>query len=282
MRDLLAPLAVERMCALLDVSRAGYYKFLGRGPSARDLRHDALLREIRRIFLKSRCTYGVRRMHKEIVGTGFPCNRKTVATLMHQSGIAPIRRRKFKSTTDSRHHLPVSKNLLNREFSGGELHQVWMSDITYVETKQGWLYLAVFIDRYSRQVVGWRADKEMTAELVLKAFEEAQVRTGTSPDLVHSDRGSQYASEAFRAKLNQAGCQQSMSRKGNCWDNAVAESFFGTIKSEMIYHATFDTREQAQLAIFDYIETFYNTNRLHSALKYQTPVEFALKGKKVA
>ncbi len=282
MRDLLAPLAVERMCALLDVSRAGYYKFLGRGPSARDLRHDALLREIRRIFLKSRCTYGVRRMHKELVGTGFPCNRKTVATLMHQSGIAPIRRRKFKSTTDSRHHLPVSKNLLNREFSGGELHQVWMSDITYVETKQGWLYLAVFIDRHSRQVVGWRADKEMTAELVLKAFEEAQVRTGTSPDLVHSDRGSQYASEAFRAKLNQAGCQQSMSRKGNCWDNAVAESFFGTIKSEMIYHATFDTREQAQLAIFDYIETFYNTNRLHSALKYQTPVEFALKGKKVA
>lgn len=282
MRDLLAPLAVERMCALLDVSRAGYYKFLGRGPSARDLRHDALLREIRRIFLKSRCTYGVRRMHKELVGTGFPCNRKTVATLMHQSGIAPIRRRKFKSTTDSRHHLPVSKNLLSREFSGGELHQVWMSDITYVETKQGWLYLAVFIDRYSRQVVGWRADKEMTAELVLKAFEEAQVRTGTSPDLVHSDRGSQYASEAFRAKLNQAGCQQSMSRKGNCWDNAVAESFFGTIKSEMIYHATFDTREQAQLAIFDYIETFYNTNRLHSALKYQTPVEFALKGKKVA
>lgn len=267
---------------MLDVSRAGYYKFLGRGPSARDLRHDALLREIRRIFLKSRCTYGVRRMHKELVGTGFPCNRKTVATLMHQSGIAPIRRRKFKSTTDSRHHLPVSKNLLNREFSGGELHQVWMSDITYVETKQGWLYLAVFIDRYSRQVVGWRADKEMTAELVLKAFEEAQVRTGTSPDLVHSDRGSQYASEAFRAKLNQAGCQQSMSRKGNCWDNAVAESFFGTIKSEMIYHATFDTREQAQLAIFDYIETFYNTNRLHSALKYQTPVEFALKGKKVA
>lgn len=282
MRDLHAPLAVERMCALLDVSRGGYYKFLKREPSARALRHEDLLKYIRKAFRESRCTYGVRRVHEALVRTGVQCNRKTVAALMQRNGIAPKRRRKFKSTTDSRHKMPVSKNLLNREFSGGNLHEVWMSDITYIETKQGWLYLAVFIDRYSKQVVGWRADKEMTAELVLEAFAEAQIKTGTSPDMVHSDRGSQYASEAFREKLRQLDCQQSMSRKGNCWDNAVAESFFGAIKSEMIYHATFATREQAQLAIFDYIETFYNTNRLHSALNYQTPVEFALKGKKVS
>lgn len=274
-------ISVRRKCELLGVHPSGYYKQLNKQPCARERRHAALVPKIRRAFADSRETYGCRRVHKELVRKGVFCNRKTVAALMRKNSISPKRKRKYKCTTDSKHKFRCSPNLLNRDFSGGKPNLVWMSDITYIETKQGWLYLAVFIDRYSRRVVGWKAGSEMTANLVLEAFQEAQISTGKTPLLVHSDRGVQYASATFREKLRQTRCIQSMSRKGNCWDNAVAESFFGALKSEMIYRSTFETRDQAKLAIFDYIETFYNTSRLHSALGYLTPTEFTLKGKTV-
>lgn len=272
---------VERKCKLLDVSPSGYYKFLNRKPSAREQKHEMLLRNIRRVFEKSRQTYGCRRVYKELVRSGICCNKNTVAALMKKHAIAPRRRRKYKSTTDSKHKFACNENLLNREFTGGKPNLVWMSDITYIETKQGWLYLTVFIDRFSKQVVGWKAGSEINAKLVLDAFEEAQISTGETPLMVHSDRGIQYVSESFRKKLRQVRCIQSMSRKANCWDNAVSESFFGTLKSEMVYRSTFETREQATAALFDYIEIFYNRSRLHSALGYLTPAEFALKGKTV-
>lgn len=266
----------------MDVHPSGYYKFLSRKPSARELRHKMLVVKIKRAFDRSRQTYGYRRVHQDLVRTGSHCNHKPIAALMKKHAIAPRRRRKFKSTTDSKHKFACSENLLNREFEGGKTNLVWMSDITYIETKQGWLYLSVFIDRYSKQVVGWKTGAEIDAKLVLDAFEEAQISTGETPLMVHSDRGVQYASNLFREKLKQVRCIQSMSRKGNCWDNAVAESFFGSLKSEMIYRSTFETREQATAALFDYIEIFYNRSRLHSALGYLTPQEFALKGKTVA
>lgn len=240
-----------------------------------------LVSKIQRAFEDSRQTYGGRRIYRVLRDQEISCSKNTVANLMRKHCISPRRKRKYKSTTDSKHDKKCSPNILNREFHGGRPNLVWMSDITYVETKEGWLYLAVFIDRYSRRVVGWKAGAEMTAELVLRAFEEAQISTGENPMLVHSDRGTQYASDLFRTKLKQIRCIQSMSGKGNCWDNAVAESFFGTIKSEMIYRSTFDTRNQATSAIFDYIEIFYNRSRLHSSLGYLTPENFALKGKTV-
>ncbi len=271
------------MCNLLEVSTGGYYKWLKRPVSERALKHKLLLKQIKRIFNDTGKTYGWRRIHRALLAQGTVCNHKTVAALMKQNGITPARKRKFKSTTDSKHNLPISQNVLCRDFKAKRPNVAWVSDITYIDTKQGWLYLAVFIDLYSRQVVGWSARADMTVELVLQAYEEAKTTTGGAPLLVHSDRGSQYASKAFREELKKTNCIQSMSRKGNCWDNAVSESFFGMLKSEMVYRIpTFETRDEAKRNLFEYIEMFYNRNRLHSALAYLTPAEFALKGKKVA
>ena len=208
-------------------------------------------------------------------------NRKVVEKLMHQNDIQPKRKRRFKSTTDSKHSLPVSKNELQRAFAVDKPNKVWVGDITYIDTREGWLYLATFIDLYSRKVVGWSMNERMTADLVLSAFQMASDRQGVvAPELVHSDRGSQYASEAFRNRLKK--CKQSMSRKGNCWDNAVAESFFGALKSELVYRQPFETRKEAEVSIFDYIEIFYNRTRLHSTLGYVSPAEFEEKDKKAA
>ena len=176
--------------------------------------------------------------------------------------------------------MPVSRNDLNRGFVVDKPNSVWVSDITYIDTREGWLYLAAFIDLYSRKVVGWSMSNRMTADLVISAFDMALQQRGTKPNLVHSDRGSQYASENFRKKLKK--CKQSMSRKGNCWDNAVAESFFGTLKSELVHRQTFETRKEAEMSIFKYIETFYNRTRLHSTLGYVSPAKFEEKGRKAA
>lgn len=275
-------ISVARMCCLLEVSRSGYYKHLKACPSKRAVRHSELLNGIRQAYNKSRKTYGCRRVHTTLVKQGQPCNRKTVAALMKRHQIAPQRKRKYKATTDSKHSLPISHNILNREFGVSKPNIAWVTDITYIETQEGWLYLAVFIDLFSRQVVGWKARSEMTADLVLDAYAEGKMAVGRAPLLVHSDRGTQYASDAFRTALKETNCIQSMSRKGNCWDNAVAESFFGMLKTEMIYHTTFESRDQAIVAIFDYIEIFYNRSRRHSALGYLTPFEFTLKGEKAA
>ncbi len=217
-----------------------------------------------------------------MLGEGHQVCLNTIATLMKENRISPKRKRKFVSTTDSKHNLPVKQNILNREFSQSKAHNVWVSDITYIDTKEGWLYLAVFIDLYSRKVVGWSADSTMTAELVLSAYRQGVISAGRAPFMVHSDRGSQYASAVVRGALRNTKTIQSMSRKGNCWDNAVAESFFGTLKSEMVHRIIFETRDQAQTALFDYIEIFYNRRRLNSVLGYVSPEEFLLKGETAA
>jgi putative transposase len=234
------------------------------------------------IHVESRQTYGSPRIHAQLKEEGIHCNVKTVEKLMKQHEIAARRKRKYKSTTDSKHDLPIAPNVLNREFAVEEPDEVWVSDITYIDTHEGWLYLAVFIDLFSRTVVGWSMSHEMTSKLVIDAFRMAVGKRGRAPLVAHSDRGSQYASESFRVELDRACSIQSMSRKGNCWDNAVAESFFGALKSEMIYHHDFKTREQAQDSTFNYIEIFYNKRRLHSGLGYITPERQDLKGKKVA
>lgn len=208
-------------------------------------------------------------------------NHKVVEDLMHEHGISPRRKRKFRSTTDSKHQLPINENVLNRDFSPERPNEVWASDITYIETHEGWLYLAAFIDLHSRMVIGWSMSSNIDAELVVSAYQMALNRRGIHPRIVHSDRGCQYASGYFRKVLSDE-CIQSMSRKANCWDNAVCESFWGTLKSELIYHHTFRTRDEARTAIFDYIEIFYNKRRLHSSLGYLSPEEFELKGKNAA
>ncbi len=194
---------------------------------------------------------------------------------MKENGIAAKRRKKIKATTNSNHNLPVAENLLKRDFKASEPNQAWVGDITYVATDEGWLYLATCIDLYSRKVVGWSMSDRMTADIVVDAFRMALFRGKRgAPQVMHSDRGSQYASDAFRKELQIHGCKQSMSRKGDCWDNAVAESFFGTLKTELVHHEKYKTREAARLSIFDYIEMFYNRRRLHSYLNYLSPEEF--------
>lgn len=237
------------------------------------------------VFVESKGTYGCPRIYEQLRAEGWTCNYKRVEKLMRDNEIRPRRKNKFTVTTDSKHNLPIAPNVVGREFEVAEPDEVWVSDITYVYTAQGWLYLCVFIDLYSRLVVGWSMSSRMTADFVVDAFEMGISNRDRGPIVVHSDRGSQYASDAFRSVLADQDCIQSMSRKGNCWDNAVAESFFGQLKTELVYTTNFATRIQATMAIFEYIEIFYNKVRLHSALGYLTPEEKdqkAQKGRKVA
>lgn len=269
---------------MLKVSRAGYYKWLEKkdAMTPTEERRQVLLNRILEIFEESNQTYGSPRVYEQLRREGFRCSQRTVEELMRQNEIAPRRKRKFVATTDSKHNLPIAPNVLDRQFEVNTPDEVWVSDITYIDTNQGWLYLCVVIDLYSRMVVGWSMSDRMTADLVVSAFEMGVSNQGNAPIVAHSDRGSQYASEQFRAVLNDYGCIQSMSRKGNCWDNAVAESFFGALKSELIYRDHYETRIAATMAIFEYIEIFYNKRRLHSVLNYLTPWEKGQKGKKVA
>lgn len=266
------------------MSSPGYYKWLKRQkkPTPRQHKREVLLQRMLHIFEETHHTYGAPRMYEQLRKEGFTASRRTVEELMRRHEITPKRKRKFKSTTDSNHKLPVAPNVLERNFNVQAADEVWVSDITYIETGQGWLYLCVFIDLYSRMIVGWEISMRMTANLVVSAFNKGVTRQGRAPVLVHSDRGSQYASWLFLDTLDEHDCIQSMSRKGNCWDNAVAESFFASLKSELIHRKDFGTRIAASVAVSDYIETFYNKRRLHSALGYITPWEKGQKGKKVA
>lgn len=240
-----------------------------------------LLSEIQEVFDGSKGRYGVRRVHAALKRKGLVVNRKVVEKIMRRNHLRPKRKRRFRSTTDSNHKMPISENLLNREFQVESPNEVWVGDITYIDTQEGWLYLATFIDLFSRKVVGWSMSENMAASLVVSAFDMATQRQGVSaPAVIHSDRGSQYASKSFRSKLKK--CKQSMSRKGNCWDNAVAESFFGALKSELIHRERFKTRKEAEMGVFEYIEIFYNKRRLHSALGYLSPDEFEQKGRTAA
>jgi putative transposase len=225
-------------------------------------------------YMKS---YGSPRLHKELVGRGKSCCENTVARLMRVHGLAAKTSRKYKVTTDSKHSLPVAENVLNREFQQDTPDRVWLADITYIWTQEGWLYLAAVLDSHSRKIVGWSMSHRMQKSLVMDALRMALGRR--CPDqaeslMHHSDRGSQYASQAFQDLLRDRNITCSMSRKANCWDNAMMESFFATLKKEQIHHESYSTREEARQSVFEYIELFYNTRRRHSALGYLSPEQF--------
>jgi len=233
---------------------------------------------IRAAFAESRRTYGRVRLTKELRDNGIEINEKRVRRLMKAEGLRAKAACKFKATTDSKHSRPVAPNILDRNFTAEAPNQKWVGDITYIWTQEGWLYLAVIIDLFNRKVVGWSSKKRMTAELVCEALSMAVAMRGTMPKtLCHFDRGSQYVSDIFQALLKQCGFTCSMSRRGNCWDNAVAESFFHSLKVEAVYGETFRTRKEANSALFDWIECFYNVKRRHSALGYLSPVAFEQK-----
>ncbi len=272
---------IRLLCRCLAVSRSGYYAWRKRPVSAR-VKQDARLRvEISAAHSASRRTYGSPRILRDLREDGHRVSRKRVARLMRELGLEGRRKRRFRATTDSQHRFPVAPNLLERDFDVEAPNTAWVTDITYLATLEGWLYLAVILDLFSRRVVGYALSERIDRELVLEALREALAHRPGARDLIHhSDRGSQYASHDYRDALDQAGIMCSMSRRGNCWDNAVAESFFGTLKVELLYELPLQTRSATRNAVADYIETFYNVRRRHSSLDYQSPVEFELKNRK--
>lgn len=259
----------------MQVSRSGYYRWKRRSPSAREQERAQLIPRVRGLHHESKATYGSRRMAQELKALGFRCGKHKAGTLMKLAGVAAKQRKRFKATTDSNHRLPVAPNLLNRRFSVTTPSWVWVGDITYVWTSEGWLYLAVVIDLYSRRIVGWSMNKCISRHLVMDALTMAIWRRKPARGLIfHSDRGSQYCSHDFQNLLKKHGMLSSMSRKGDCWDNAVAESFFGSLKIERIFGMRYLSRTAARQDIVDYIEMFYNSRRRHSSLGYMSPMEF--------
>jgi transposase InsO family protein len=266
---------VGRMCQLLNVSRGGYYAWLKRPRSRRSRENEKLKAKILNIFHGSHGTYGAPRIHADLRSQGFRCGRNRVARLMRQLGIKAKAKRKFKATTDSKHNLPIAPNVLDQNFDVAGPNEVWAADITYIPTQEGWLYLAVCIDLYSRMVVGWSMDSRITKQLVVDAFNMASRNRPDARGLIHhSDRGSQYASQEFQNILQSYNMICSMSRRGNCYDNAVVESFFNSLKTEWVHHHRYETRNQAKASIFEYIEIFYNRQRRHSQLNYLSPVDY--------
>src|SRR5262249_20299860 len=267
---------VRLLCETLEVSPAGYYAWRQRPPSAQQQRQDILLVEIRAIHAEFKARYGSPRMHKELVARGHDCCVNTVARLMRQHGVVAKSARKFRvRTTDSNHDLPVADNLLDRQFNPSQANEAWVADITYIPTREGWLYLAAVEDLYSRRVVGWAMADHQESRLVVDALEMAIKRRLPGEGLLaHSDRGSQYASEHYQRLLARHGIACSMSRRADCWDNAPMESFFASLKKELVHDADFATRASARVAIFEYIEVFYNGQRRHSSLGYVSPAEY--------
>lgn len=265
------------MCELLEVSRTAYYDWVNAAPSAKQQMDKELMELITMVFNDSRGNYGTRRIKRSLKRQGYIVSRRRIGRLMKQLGLYCKTKRKFKATTDSNHQLPVAPNLLNRNFSPKLPNQFYVGDITYIHTDEGWLYLAVVIDLYSRKIVGWSMADNMKAKLVNDALLMAIWQRKPARGLVwHTDRGSQYASHSHRCIIKQHGIKQSMSRKGNCWDNAVSESFFHTLKTELTHHLRFKTREEAKAAIFEYIEVFYNKARMHSSNDYLSPNDYEL------
>ena len=268
---------VKLMCAALCVSRSGYYAWRKQGPSARELANRKLLAEIRVVYEANRQVYGYRRVYMALVAKQVACSRNRVARLMRQAGLRARRYRRFRVTTQSRHKRPVAPNLLARQFTATAPNRKWLSDITFLRTHQGWFYLAVVLDLFSRHVVGWAMEPYLNDRLTLKALKMAFTRRRPTAGLLHhSDRGSQYASGDYRALLLDHRALVSMSRTGNVYDNAPMESFFATLKTELVHQRTFYSRKQAKADIFEYIEVFYNRQRLHSTLGYRPPAKYRL------
>ena len=263
------------MCRVFSLNPSGYYAWRRRKPAPRVAENERLLEQIKVIHAEGRGHYGSPKILRKLRRNGEAVNHKRVERLMRESRLCARRVKRFVRTTDSCHSLPVAENVLARRFQVARPDEVWTSDITYIWTDEGWLYLVVFLDLYSRLVVGWAVSESMETEFVERAFMQGQGRRGmaVSP-LIHSDRGSQYASSAFRDRLAAWNCSQSMSRRANCWDNAVTESFFGLLKNELVYPERFRTRQEAKDKLFDYIEVFYNRSRIHSAADYFAPAEY--------
>jgi putative transposase len=264
------------MCKVLGVSKSGYYSWLKRKPSKRAIENQKLMEQIRQVYKKSKYTYGSPRITEELKINYVHVSRRRVARLMKKAGIRSITKKKFVATTDSKHSYPVAPNLLNREFKVEAPGKAWVSDITYIRTLEGWLYLTVIIDLFDRKVIGWSIGATLKAsDTIAPAWIMALMNRAVTDKLIfHSDRGIQYACGEWKDLIRNPLVIQSMSRKGNCWDNAVAESFFKTIKTEWIYRFVYTTKKQAVISVFEYIETWYNTQRRHSALNYLTPDEY--------
>jgi transposase InsO family protein len=264
---------VRSLCRALRVSASGYHAAGARPPSACAQRQAALTTRIRAIHAASRATYGAPRVHVELLAQGETCCKNTVAKLMRRAGIVPKTVRRFRVTTDSR-HTQAAPNLLGRVFSAPHPNACWLTDITFIPTREGWLYLAVILDLYSRAVLGWAMANRLDRWLVMAALNMAIGRRGKAPVILHSDRDSLYGAAEYRALLTQHGIRQSMSRKADCWDNAPMESFFHTLKTELVMHCDYSTREGARSSLFEYMEVFYNRQRRHSALNYEAPLAF--------
>jgi putative transposase len=268
---------VDAMCNVLSVSRSGFYAWKTRPTSPRALEDAELVVDIKAAHKAGRGNYGSPRVFRALRKRGKHIGKKRVERLMPQEGIAGKKRKQFCVTTDSRHADPIAPNIVQRHFDAPVPNAIWVTDVTYVWTHEGWLYLAAILDLCSRRVVGWATSANNDTELALDALKQAKGSRMPLVGLVHhSDRGSVYASEAYRDALKTLGAVASMSRKGDCWDNAVAESFFATIKGEMIDDQEFETRAEASVAISDYIDAFYNVSRLHSTIGYVSPIEFEL------
>jgi putative transposase len=269
------PISIQ--CGVLEVARSGYYAWRKRPLSAQAQRREELTDRIRAVHaVPHQDVYGAPRIHKELVAAGHKCNRKTVARSMKAAGIQAKTVKKFRvSTTDSNHRQPVAENVVNRNFTPSRKNETWTADITYIATAEGWLYLAAVEDLHSRKIVGWSLSERIDSRLVVDALEMAMQRELPGEGLIaHSDRGVQYASEHYQTLLRKHGVTCSMSRKGNCWDNAPMESFFATLKKELVHHETYRTREEARRSLFEYIEVFYNRVRRHSSLGFMSPAEF--------
>jgi putative transposase len=269
-----AAFPVRTMCSVLEVSHSGYYAWRDRPESARDVANRDLAADIRRVHTDNRAVYGSPRVHAALRAEGRRIGVNRVARVMRHCRIQGRHKRRAPRTTDSKHAHPVAPNLLDRQFIAAVPNQAWLADITYIPTAEGWLYLAVVLDMFSRRVVGWAMRDTMPQELTLAALRMAISNRHPGPGLLHhSDRGSQYAARAYRRVLDNNGMLCSMSRKGDCWDNAPMESFFGSMKTELGGDIVFETRNEAKTAIFSFIEVFYNRRRLHSAIGYRSPAD---------
>jgi transposase InsO family protein len=266
---------IKQMCNVLDLTRSGYYAYVKQPLSTAEISNKELLEKIRVVFEQSNRRYGCLRITAELYSQGIRCSKNRVAKLMKKHGIKVKMRRKYKKTTDSNHRLPVAENLVKMRFNPDKANRLWTTDITYIWTKEGWLYLTVVLDLWSRMVISWKADEQMDESLVSNALSKAiSIRKPSEGLIVHSDRGSQYAGMKIREMMYRSNLRQSMSSKGNCYDNAPTESFFSTLKRELIYREYYRTREEAKRSLFEYIEIFYNRQRRHSTLGYLSPMQF--------
>lgn len=266
--------SVTRMCRQLEVSRTGYCQSRSRAPSERSLANATLDAQVAAIHVGSKRSYGRPRIVRQLREQGIPTSHERVRHSLKRQGLRPVYKRPYRVTTDSNHHKPIAPNILNRRFDGWQVNEAWVGDITYVETGEGWLYLACVMDLASRRIVGWSMGERINADLVCQALKLAYgLRRPTHGLIMHSDRGSQYASDSHRQLIKSYKMIQSMSRKGNCWDNAAMESFFKTLKVERVHLLHYETRALAKLDIVDWIEGFYNQKRMHSSIDYKTPID---------